>query len=352
MALNIQTFIKRTLTAIVFVAILLFGICYNYISFVSLFFVVSIWGLNEFYLLAEKLNVKPYKIIGYLAGISLFLFSSLSQFTLLQGFDFLKNILPFSFVLIFLVFFMALFYKYPNPIQNIAYTILGVIYVVLPFSLLVHISCIDNFFIDKVNNQGIQSYAPYNYHYVLGVIVLIWISDVSAYLVGSFFGKHKLCGCFAKVIVRHQRKFNNNPIGFVSFEYTSGDKLHFHSIWSELVNIDEIDNIFEVSNVQNNLLSGDNVMEGWGYRAIDKQVCGYIPKNKYGSDWLGYITKKNNIFVYYTPSLIKEIKGANVAIEKINDQNGLVDNRNIHLFKYLSKQRLILMLSVGMRKHD
>ena len=192
MALNIQTFIKRTLTAIVFVAILLFGICYNYISFVSLFFVVSIWGLNEFYLLAEKLNVKPYKIIGYLAGISLFLFSSLSQFTLLQGFDFLKNILPFSFVLIFLVFVKALFDKYPNPIQNIAYTILGVIYVVLPFSLLVHISCIDNFFIDKVNNQGIQSYAPYNYHYVLGVIVLIWISDVSAYLVGSFFGKHKL----------------------------------------------------------------------------------------------------------------------------------------------------------------
>ena len=155
----------------------------------------------------------------------------------------------------------------------------------------------------------------------------------------NVFGKHKLCGCFAKVIVRHQRKFNNNPIGFVSFEYTSGDNLHFHSIWSELVNIDEIDNILEVSNVQNNLLSGYNAMDGWGYRAIDKQVCGYIPKNKYGADWLGYITKKNSIFVYYTPSLIKEIKGANVAIEKINDQNGLVDHRNIHLFKYLSKDR-------------
>ena len=155
----------------------------------------------------------------------------------------------------------------------------------------------------------------------------------------NVFGKNKLCGCFAKVIVRHQRKFDNNPLGFVSFEYTSGDNLHFHSIWSDLVNIDEIKNNFESSNVQTNLLSGENVMEGWGYRVIDNQVCEYIPKSKYGSDWLGYITKKNNLFVYYTPSLIKSIEGANSAIDKINKQQGLVDNRNIHLFRYLSKER-------------
>jgi phosphatidate cytidylyltransferase len=34
--------------------------------------------------------------------------------------------------------------------------------------------------------------APYNYHYVLGVILLIWASDVCAYLVGSLIGRNKL----------------------------------------------------------------------------------------------------------------------------------------------------------------
>jgi phosphatidate cytidylyltransferase len=46
------------------------------------------------------------------------------------------------------------------------------------------------------NNPEGSSYwehiAPYNYHYVLGIILLIWASDVFAYLVGSLIGKHKL----------------------------------------------------------------------------------------------------------------------------------------------------------------
>jgi hypothetical protein len=36
---------------------------------------------------------------------------------------------------------------------------------------------------------------------------------------------------------------------------------------------------------------------------------------------------------------MKSIEGANRGIDKINKQVGLVDNRNIHWFKYLSKER-------------
>ena len=54
------------------------------------------------------------------------------------------------------------------------------------------------------------------------------------------FGVHKLCGCFAKTILRHQKQYDNEPLGFISFEYTKSDNLHFHSIWTQLNGVDEI----------------------------------------------------------------------------------------------------------------
>ena len=156
----------------------------------------------------------------------------------------------------------------------------------------------------------------------------------------NVFGAHNLCGCFAKTILRHQKQYDNHPLGFVSFEYTkSGDNLHFHSIWTQLNEVDELKNIFQTSNVQQPLYSGENVMDGLGYRVIDRDISDYIEKAKYDGDWLWYITKKPNVFVYYTPSLMKSIEGANRGIDKINKQDGLVDDRNIHWFKYLSKER-------------
>ena len=155
----------------------------------------------------------------------------------------------------------------------------------------------------------------------------------------NLFGNHKLCGCFAKTILRHQKQFDNHPLGFISFEFTKSDNLHFHSIWTQLNELDQLNKIFEKSNVHQPLYSGDDYMSGWGYRVIDRDICDYIEKSKYDGDWIGYITKKPNVFVYYTPSLMKSIEGANRGIDKINKQDGLVDDRNIHWFKYLSKER-------------
>jgi phosphatidate cytidylyltransferase len=190
MALNLKTFITRTITAAVFVAVLLSCICYNYISFTGLFFVVSIWGLYEFYQLSEKLGAKPYKPIGYIAGISLFSYSIISNSNLTQYFS-AENIVPFILILVFCVFIVGLFDNDQHTAINITHTITGLIYTVLPFVLLVNISCIDKTYISNSGNWY-QDIAPYNFHYVLGIILLIWVSDVGAYLVGSFIGKNKL----------------------------------------------------------------------------------------------------------------------------------------------------------------
>lgn len=185
MALNLQTLATRTISAAVFVVVLLSCIFYNYLSFSILFFVVSIWGLIEFYQLAEKLGAKPYKSIGVLTGIFLYGLAFLANLSSEISWCSI-SLFPILPVLFFIVFIIGLFDNNSNTFSNIAYTIAGVIYTVIPFSILLFIACIGKTDPDQVD------IASYNYHYVLGIILLIWSCDVFAYLVGSLIGKNKL----------------------------------------------------------------------------------------------------------------------------------------------------------------
>lgn len=192
MALNLKTFTTRTLTAAVFVAVLLSCICFNFVSFSALFFMVSVWGLYEFYLLSEKLGAKPYKISGMVAGILIFSYAFISN-TNMALFLPVEVLQATGFVLVFCIFIAGLFDQKPNTVLNIAYTLSGIIYAMLPFTLLLHISCIDkSYTFNHITNTWYNDLAPYNPHYVLGIILLIWASDSGAYLVGSLMGKNKL----------------------------------------------------------------------------------------------------------------------------------------------------------------
>lgn len=192
MALNLKTFTTRALTATVFVAVLLSCICWNYVSFTGLFLIVSIWGLFEFYQLAEKLGARPYKPVGFIAGICLFCYSFMANSNLALFYP-VEKMIPLIFVFIFFVFIVALFDSEPNTVLNIAYTIAGLVYAVVPFMILVNISCIDKTYTyNHHTGNWYDDLAPYNFHYVLGIILLIWASDVCAYLVGSLIGKTRL----------------------------------------------------------------------------------------------------------------------------------------------------------------
>lgn len=192
MALNLKTLATRTISAAVFVAILLTCIFYNYLSFACLFFVVSVWGLYEFYQLAEKLGAKPYKWIGLILGALLFLYAVFENtYDIIPGR--VTQYLPFVLLLFFVVFIFGLFDNRPNTMTNIVYTITGVVYAVIPFMFLVFISNTlpaNELWFIKANETKV--YTLYNHHYVLGIILLIWSCDVFAYLVGSLIGKHKL----------------------------------------------------------------------------------------------------------------------------------------------------------------
>lgn len=192
MALNLKTLTTRALTAVVFVAVLLSGIMFNYLSFSLLFLVVSVWGLYEFYQLAEKLGARPYKAIGLISGALLFIFSIVINTYSYPSVS-ISSYYPVIFPLLFFIFIVGLLDKGTQTVLNIAYTLMGIVYAVIPFMLLLFISCqgtIAHSVIDS--NPWPYILTTYNSHYVLGIILLIWASDTGAYLVGSLIGKSKL----------------------------------------------------------------------------------------------------------------------------------------------------------------
>jgi len=151
------------------------GIAWNFYSLAGLFFLISMLGLNEFYNLLTKSGHEPNRKLGLLCGGTIFLLIALSK---LMG---EPPVIYLSFVLVSCIFFSELYRNKQNPFQNIAYTLIGIIYAVLPFALWV--SFIKNY----SYNTG-----PYNPHLLLGFFFLLWTNDTGAYLVGRSIGRHKL----------------------------------------------------------------------------------------------------------------------------------------------------------------
>lgn len=191
MALD-KNLIQRSITGTIFVAVLVGGIIWHPLSFGFLFLLITVLGLWEFLGLAEKAGAQPLRTYGTLAGALCFTLSFMAKRS--DNNMLLLGIIP----LLFIVFFAELYRKKENPFTNIAYTILAVIYVALPFSLwALVIVPIDQDVIAKFNaaifpQAYIAHLLEYRWHLLLGFFILMWTSDTMAYVCGRLFGKHKL----------------------------------------------------------------------------------------------------------------------------------------------------------------
>lgn len=172
-----NNFIVRTITAIIFVAVIVASFL-RAETMVLLFALVTGLTVWEFTgLVNDRPQVTVNRMITTVAGVYLFFAMA----------GFCSEITPsavFIPYLITLVYLMVaeLYLKHEDPINDWAYTMMTQLYIALPFSLLNALA----FHLTPENEVIYDPVLP------LCMFVFLWINDAGAYICGSLLGKHKL----------------------------------------------------------------------------------------------------------------------------------------------------------------
>lgn len=175
-----NNFIIRTITGILFVAIMVTGICLRGDAMILLFAIITGLSLWEFCGLVNEhvADTTVNRFIATAAGVYLFL----AMAGYCTGIVPPSAFVPYLLTIIYL-FISELYLKQKNPIQDWAYTMLSQMYVALPFSM-----------INVLSFQADPQTGQIAYHWMLpmSVFVFLWVNDTGAYCTGSLLGRHKL----------------------------------------------------------------------------------------------------------------------------------------------------------------
>jgi len=173
---KLPNIIVRTLTGIVYIAILLGGIMFSQYLFLAVFAAVTFACLTEFYtLLNTKYDSEICVPVHAFGGTLLFgcVFLYFSQLVA-TAFAFI----PYLLYLIAL-FISSLYSRQGDILKKLSCTLLGQVYVAGSMSALNVLA---------FGGEG-NAYKPL---FLLSMLVFIWVNDTFAYLVGSRIGKHRL----------------------------------------------------------------------------------------------------------------------------------------------------------------
>ncbi|MBX2954274.1 MAG: phosphatidate cytidylyltransferase [Leadbetterella sp.] len=170
---NRSNLTQRVIAALIGAPLIIFLIFYHPLSF--LFLVVTLTALTqyEFYSLIMMQGSLPLKSFGTFCGILIVTMTYLIEtYTVVQEFYYV--VVPFLTV----PFFIKLYRKKDkHPFANLGYTYLGIIYVALPFALLVEMTFWRGNFLPLLP---------------LGTLLILWSFDTGAYFSGKYFGRRKL----------------------------------------------------------------------------------------------------------------------------------------------------------------
>lgn len=172
---------RRLVTAVIFVIIMAAGHLTGPYTFAALFLIIAAGCLWEFFGLTLDLHTRRdriRKVFGVVLG--------LLPFVLVTILKLLKVVDPEAFITIsallfspfvFTIFIYELYSHSKEPFANIAFMILGLFYIGIPFALVNFIAFDGDDFRNRI---------------VFGLLVLTWVNDTGAYLTGSMIGKTPL----------------------------------------------------------------------------------------------------------------------------------------------------------------
>lgn len=168
-----NNFQVRVLTSLAFGAVIISSVIFNAYLFSFVFSGIALFCLYEFYTLLIDDGKSPQVLPGLLTGAFLLLSALLLKLGIVSGEILYVNLLFFAAISIY-----ELYRKKEKPFENIAYTVFGVLYVMIPFLSFCFLAF-------EVNNS-------YNLQLPLGFLFLLWANDSGAYLIGISIGKHRL----------------------------------------------------------------------------------------------------------------------------------------------------------------
>lgn len=175
----------RTLSGLVLVAVFVGAVLGSQWSFGALLLLILVGGQTEFYKLARETGLSPQRWMGLAVGVLLFalnfiVFRQFSRSVTDEAGGAVLYLLLYIGLLLPTLFVCELFRRSATPLANLGATLLGVLYVAVPLSLLLYVPVL----------AGDGVWRPET---VLCYIFIIWANDVFAYLVGMAFGRHRLC---------------------------------------------------------------------------------------------------------------------------------------------------------------
>lgn len=172
----IKNLLTRTATGIVYVSLIMIALYSFSWLFFGVFTVVMCLILKELIAVLALKNHSILKLPIYIFSIALF---TLACGNVCYGWN-----IPYSFVAIPFILALCvwqLFQKTENPFESIVYSLFAVLYVALPFCLLIHIV------------GGNNEVLPLSQLHVAAIMfIFIWSNDSFAYLWGVSLGRHKL----------------------------------------------------------------------------------------------------------------------------------------------------------------
>ena len=169
-----NNFYQRAITGILYVAVTVAAIIISPVLSAVLFLVIALITVSEF-LINFKGRARPHLGLSLVISVMVYAIIALQTMEILTDVYLLLLIAP-----ILVLFALELFRQKKHPFLNIMFTLVAIVYVIVPLALL-----------NNIYQFGFQTGSE-PYQFLLAFFVLIWVNDTGAYLSGLLIGKHKL----------------------------------------------------------------------------------------------------------------------------------------------------------------